>query len=521
MPKKSLHSLAGLDKHIKHVSLKPEVYSQGQIISLADGIAQVSGLGDIMLNEMVSFPHQLTGLAFNLEEDKIGVVVLGDEKKLKEGDLVQSTDQILALPVSRDCLGRMINPLGEPLDGKTSIQSQACGPLEKIAPGVIQRKTVNTPLQTGIKAVDAMIPIGRGQRELIIGDRGTGKTTLAVDTILNQADQNVICIYVAVGQKANRIARIYEQLQRAHALEYTTVMAANASDPVSLQYLAPFSGCALAEFFMALGKDVLIVYDDLSKHAWAYRQLSLLLKRPSGREAYPGDIFYLHSRLLERACRLDDKYGGGSITALPIVETQAGDISSYIPTNVISITDGQIYLESDLFFAGVRPAINVGLSVSRVGGNAQIKAMKKVASKLRLDLAQYRELAAFTQFTTDLDPETKKKIEVGSRIAEIFKQPQNSPMPVAEQVVIIWAVTQGFLDEIPVTLVKTFEKNFLAAVKLEAAKILREIGRKGELGEEQIKTLTKIITSFTKDFKKEFQLEEAHVSVNQTDQKQD
>jgi F-type H+-transporting ATPase subunit alpha len=403
-------------------------------------------------------------------------------------------------------LGRVINPLGEVLDGKEAVKAKKWLPLEKIAPGVIMRKSVDTPLQTGIKAIDAIVPIGRGQRELIIGDRGTGKTAIALDAIINQKEENVICIYVAIGQKAVRVARIHEKLKEMDAIDHTIIVAATASDPASLQYIAPYAGCAIAEYFMAQGKDVLIVYDDLTKHAWAYRQVSLLLKRPSGREAYPGDVFYLHSRLLERACKLDPKYGGGSITALPIIETQAGDVSAYIPTNVISITDGQIYLESDLFFAGVRPAINVGLSVSRVGGAAQIKAMKKVSGQLRLELAQYRELAAFTQFSTDLDPETKKKIERGSRISEVFKQPQYVPMPVAQQTAIIWAITQGFLDEIPLNLIKTFEEKYLTYLQQSQTKLLAEITKQKVFTDTIEKDLVKATENFKKDFKLEFNL---------------
>jgi len=506
-----------LNRLIRSSRFEPKVYSEGKILNLGDGIVTVSGLSDVLYNELVEFPYQIKGLAFNLEEDKVGIIVLGDYQKLKEGDVVNTTGKVLQIPASDNFLGRVIDPLGKPLDGKPSVEVQEVRPLEKIAPGVVYRQSVDTPLQTGIKAIDSMIPIGRGQRELIIGDRGTGKTAIALDAIINQKNENVICLYVAIGQKCARVARIQQKLTELKAMPYTIVIAANASDPASLQYIAPYAGCALGEYFMDKGKDVLIVYDDLSKHAWAYRQLSLLLKRPSGREAYPGDIFYLHSRLLERACRIADKHGGGSITALPIIETQAGDVSAYIPTNVISITDGQIYLEPDLFFAGVRPAVNVGLSVSRVGGAAQLKAMKKVAGKLRMDLAQYRELAAFTQFTTDLDQETQQKIDRGSRVAEIFKQPQFSPAPVEEQVVIIWAATKGFLDNIPLDLVKKFEDRFLDYLRTTQPKILIEIKEKKvineKLEEEMKETVQEFKNRFLKKEKVDLEKEEKEENV--------
>ena len=492
---------------IKKYKTKIDVYDIGQVESCGDGIAKISGLSEVMYNEILEFPNSLFGVAFNLEEQDIGVVILGDYSQLKEGDWVKTTDKILEVPVGEELLGRTINPLAQPLDDKPLETPSKAMPLEKIAPGVIYRQPVDTPLQTGIKAIDSMIPIGRGQRELIYGDRGTGKTTLAIDTIINQKGKDVICIYVAIGQKVARVARIREQLEKFDALDHTIIVAANASDPVSFQYIAPYSGCAIGEYFMEKGKDVLIVYDDLTKHAWAYRQISLLLRRPSGREAYPGDIFYLHSRLLERACRMADKYGGGSLTALPIIETQAGDVSSYIPTNVISITDGQIYLESDLFFAGIRPAVNAGLSVSRVGGAAQIKAMKKVASMLRLDYAQYRELAAFAQFTTDLDPTTKEKIERGSRIVEILKQPQSQPMPIAKQVIILWATTNGYLDDIPVSLVKKFEEDFLSFLEENQPIILSNITDKKELSKKTEKQLVDVVSDFKQEFFKEHNIE--------------
>lgn len=491
---------------LKQLENLPTFYEEGEITSLGDGIATVSGLPDVMYNELLEFSHGINGLVFNLEKQQIGVIILGDYKKLIEGDKVHGTGKVLSIPVGENYFGRVINPLGNFLDGKQEVTLKKYMPIERIAPGVIMRKPVDTPIQTGIKAIDSIIPIGRGQRELIIGDRGTGKTAIALDTIINQKKESVICIYVAIGQKAVRIARIYEKLKEMDAADHTIIVSASASEPASLQYIAPYAGCAIAEYFMEKGKDVLIVYDDLTKHAWAYRQISLLLKRPSGREAYPGDIFYLHSKLLERACKLDKKYGGGSITALPIIETQAGDVSAYIPTNVISITDGQIYLEPDLFFAGIKPAINVGLSVSRVGGAAQIKAMKKVSGQLRLELAQYRELAAFTQFSTDLDPETKKKIERGSRISELFKQGQYIPMPIEQQIATIWAITQGYMDDIPLNLIKEFENQYLNFLMDDFPKILSDIKKAGLLTDDILKNLIKTIITFKKRFNLEFNL---------------
>lgn len=508
---KNLLKLDNFYKKLTALKLEVEVYEEGKIISLGDGIAKISGLNEAMYNELLLFPQNTYGLVFNLEKKSIGAIIIGNDSHLKAGDPVRRTSRILEIPVGKELIGRVINPLGQFLDEKPPLSLKETMPLEKIAPGIIERQPVNTPLQTGIKAIDSMIPIGRGQRELIIGDRGTGKTTIVIDTIINQKNENVICIYVAIGQRVSKIAKIIQKLKDFGALEHTIVICANASDSASLQYLAPFSGAAIGEYFMKQGKDVLIAYDDLSKHAWAYRQLSLLLKRPSGREAYPGDVFYLHSRLLERACRLNDKFGGGSITALPIIETQAGDVSAYIPTNVISITDGQIYLEPDLFFAGIRPAINPGISVSRVGGAAQIKAMKKVAGMLRLDLSQYRELAAFAQFSTDLDPATKAKIERGARITEILKQAENQPLKVEEEVVSLWCATKGFLDKIPLEKISQFEKEFLEFLKKNKRNVFEKIRKSKDLDTETEKELTKAMTqllSFYQEEEKEEEKEE-------------
>ena len=447
-----------LKKQIEGLPVEANIEEVGTVVEVGDGIARVSGLLQCQYSEMIEFENGAYGVALNLEETSVGVVVLGDYKTLKEGNTAKRTKRILSIPVDEKCVGRVLNPLGEPVDGKGKIPHKTFYPIEKIAPGVITRQSVHQPVQTGIKAIDSMIPVGRGQRELIIGDRQTGKTAVAIDTIINQKGQDMICIYVAIGQKESKIARIVAKLEETGAMEYTTVILAGASDPAPLNFIAPYAGCALGEYFMDQGKDVLVVYDDLSKHAWAYREISLLLRRPPGREAYPGDVFYLHSRLLERAAKLNKDFGGGSLTALPIIETQAGDVSAYIPTNVISITDGQIYLETDLLYKGIRPALNVGLSVSRVGGSAQIKAMKKVAGKLRLELAQFRELEAFAQFASDLDEATRKQIERGRRIVEILKQKQYEPMPVAHQVAILYAVTSGFLDAVPVAEVSVWEK---------------------------------------------------------------
>ncbi|MDX9817244.1 MAG: F0F1 ATP synthase subunit alpha, partial [Smithellaceae bacterium] len=434
--------------------------SVGTVLKVLDGIALVSGLSEAMMSEILVFNTEngeVKGVVLNLEDGLVGAIILGDYTLIKEGDKVSATSRILEVPVGESLIGRVVNSLGEPLDGKGAIKAEKYYPVEKIAPGVITRAAVNQPMQTGIKAIDSMIPIGRGQRELIIGDRQIGKTAIAVDTIINQKGQNIKCVYVAIGQKESKVANIMAKLQETGAMEYTTIVLAGASNPASLLYIAPYAGCAMAEYFLDKGEDVLIIYDDLTKHAASYREISLLLRRPPGREAYPGDVFYLHSRLLERACKLNQDYGGGSITALPIIETQAGDVSAYIPTNVISITDGQIYLESDLFYQGNRPAVNAGLSVSRVGSSAQIKAMKKVAGKMRLEAAQYRELAAFAQFGSDLDAETKKKLLRGKRLYEIFKQGQYRPISAAKQVVIYYALINSYLDDVPVEKVADFE----------------------------------------------------------------
>src|SRR5438093_4916824 len=448
-----------------------DVAEVGSIVSIGDGIARVHGVENAMAGEVLEFPHGVFGIALNLEEDSVGAVLLGEFREIKEGDMVKRTGRIISVPVGDEMLGRVVNALGQPLDGKGPIGTKQFSPIERLAPGVVDRQPVREPLQTGLKAIDAMVPIGRGQRELIIGDRGTGKTAVAIDTIMNQKGQGVICVYVAIGQKASTVASVVERLREAGAMEFTIVVVASASDPAPMQYIAAYSGCAMAEYFMYNeGRPTLCVYDDLSKQAAAYRQLSLVLRRPPGREAYPGDVFYLHSRLLERAAKLREDAGvvdgtnilkpGGSLTALPIIETQAGDVSAYIPTNVISITDGQIFLEADLFFAGVRPAINVGISVSRVGGSAQVKAMRKVAGRLRLDLAQYRELEAFAAFASDLDAATKRQLDRGARTVEVLKQGQYQPMPVEQQVMIIYAVTNGFIDDVPTATVREWERGF-------------------------------------------------------------
>jgi len=489
-----------IENEIKSLKLKTIREIVGTVTEIGDGIARIEGLSEVQSSELIAFPYGIFGLALNLEQYSVGAVIFGDFTKIKAGDEVKTTGQVLQIPVGEEMIGRVVNALGQPIDGKGPIKSVKKYPVEKIAPGVITRQSVNTPLQTGIKAIDAMIPIGRGQRELIIGDRNTGKTTIAVDTIINQKD--VICIYVAIGQKTSKIAQLVAKLEETGSMDHTIVVAASASDSAPLQYIAPYTGAAIGEYFMDQGKDALVIYDDLSKHAWAYRQMSLLLRRPSGREAYPGDVFYLHSRLLERAAKLNKDFGGGSLTALPIIETQAGDVSAYIPTNVISITDGQIYLESDLFFAGTRPALNVGLSVSRVGGAAQNKAMKGVAGPLRLDLAQFRELQAFAQFSSDLDASTKSQIERGRRITEILKQPPYSPVPVEEQVAILWAVTNGYLDEIEVEKVKDFENKFVLHLRTKEKKLLAEIAEKKELDEKLTKELEKTVKEFLNTFKR-------------------
>jgi F-type H+-transporting ATPase subunit alpha len=493
--------IAQIEKDIKNLKLKAEKQNVGVVTEVGDGIARIEGLSDVQASELLDFGNGTTGLALNLEQYNVGAVIFGDYTEIKEGAQVKTTGKVLEVSVGDALIGRVLNGLGDPIDGKGAIKTKISYPVEKVAPGVITRESVKVPLQTGIKAIDALIPIGRGQRELIIGDRNTGKTTIAIDTIINQTD--VICIYVAIGQKTSKVAQIVAQLEAAGAMDHTIVVAATAADSAPMQYIAPYVGTAIGEYFMDQGKDALIIYDDLSKHANAYRQMSLLLRRPSGREAYPGDVFYLHSRLLERAARLNKDYGGGSLTALPIIETQAGDVSAYIPTNVISITDGQIFLETDLFFAGIRPALNVGISVSRVGGSAQTKAMKAVAGRMKLDLAQFRELAAFAQFSSDLDPATKAQIERGRRLTEILKQPPYSPVPLEEEVVMIWAATNGFLDELPVEKVKDFDSAYLKMMRLKNKKLMAEIADKKALDEKITKELEKITKDFVKEFSKQ------------------
>jgi F-type H+-transporting ATPase subunit alpha len=456
----------------------------GTVIQVADGIARIHGLDNAMQGELLEFPHDVYGMVMNLEQDNVGAVLLGDTALIREGDVVKTTGRVIEVPVGDCMLGRVVNSLGQPIDGKGPIAATSFRQIERVASGVISRKSVDTPLQTGIKAIDSMIPIGRGQRELIIGDRQTGKTAIAIDTIINQKNENVLCIYVAIGQKASTVANIVKTLNEYGAMDYTTIVAATASELAPLQYIAPYAGCAIGEEWMEKGKDVLIIYDDLSKHAAAYRTLSLLLKRPPGREAYPGDVFYLHSRLLERAARLSDKLGGGSLTALPIIETQAGDVSAYIPTNVISITDGQIYLETEMFNSGFRPAVNAGLSVSRVGGAAQIKAMKKIAGPIRIELAQYRELAAFSQFGSDLDADTKEKLAQGERIREVLKQPQYQPMAVEKQIVIIYAATKKYLLDIPVADIAEYERTLFELIESKYPEIFQTIREQKVLTED-------------------------------------
>ncbi|ABZ83472.1 ATP synthase f1, alpha subunit [Heliomicrobium modesticaldum Ice1] len=477
-----------------------EAADSGTVIQVGDGIARIYGLEKAMAGELLEFPGQVYGMVLNLEEDNIGCVILGPYTGIKEGDTVKRTGRIVEVPVGPELIGRVVNPLGQPLDGKGPINAKQFRPIESPAPGVIKRKSVHEPLQTGLKAIDAMVPIGRGQRELIIGDRQTGKTAVAVDTIINQKGQNVICIYVAIGQKASTVAGVVKTLEEHGAMDYTIVVSATASEPAPLLYIAPYAGCAMGEYFLYKGQHALCIYDDLSKQAVAYRELSLLLRRPPGREAYPGDVFYLHSRLLERAAKLSDEHGGGSLTALPIIETQAGDVSAYIPTNVISITDGQIFLESDLFFSGIRPAINAGISVSRVGGAAQIKAMKQVAGRLRLELAQYRELAAFAQFGSDLDKATQARLNRGQRLVEILKQDQYKPMVVEEQVAVIFAAVNGYLDDIAVADVLKFEEGFLKYLRTEKAEILKEIREKKALSDDLTARLKEAIGAFKKTF---------------------
>ena len=482
---------------IEHFGTAVTTANVGTVIEVGDGIARIHGLGKVAYNELIQFPHDIMGLALNLEEDNVGAVVLGDSGRIKEGDEVKATGRVIEVPVGDALIGRVVDPLGRPVDGKGPIRTDKTKPVEKVAPDVAKRSPVNTPVMTGIKGIDSMIPIGRGQRELIIGDRFTGKSAIAIDSIIAQKGQDLICIYVAIGQKTAKVAQVIATLEKHGAMEYTIVVAADSSDPASLQYIAPYSGCAMGEEFMDQGKDVLIIYDDLYKHAWAYRQLSLLLRRPPGREAYPGDVFYLHSRLLERAAKLDPKYGGGSLTALPIIETQLGDISAYIPTNVISITDGQIYLEPDLFNAGIRPAINVGLSVSRVGGSAQRRAMRQVAGKLRLELAQFRELEAFAKFgSEELDKSTKDQLERGRRITEVLKQPQYTPMSLGREVSILYAVTSGFLDDVAVEKVLSWEENFHRFMETNHAEIEAKINKELELKPETEEMLKSAVNEF-------------------------
>ena len=491
-----------IKEQIKRYAAQLEVADVGTVIQVADGIARIHGLDNAMQGELLEFPCEVYGMVLNLEEDNVGAVLLGNQKNINEGDTVKTTGRVVEVPVGDAMLGRVVNALGQPIDGKGPIETDRYRQIERVASGVISRKSVDTPLQTGIKAIDSMVPIGRGQRELIIGDRQTGKTAIAIDTIINQKGQNVKCIYVAIGQKASTVASLVKTLEEFGAMSYTTVVASTASELAPLQYIAPYAGCAIGEEWMEAGQDVLIVYDDLSKHAAAYRTLSLLLKRPPGREAYPGDVFYLHSRLLERAARLSDKLGGGSLTALPIIETQAGDVSAYIPTNVISITDGQIYLETEMFNSGFRPAINAGLSVSRVGGSAQIKAMKKIAAPIRVELAQYRELAAFAQFGSELDADTTEKLAQGERIREILKQPQYQPMPVEKQVMIIYAATKKYLIDIPVEKILDFEKALFEYVDTKYPEVPEAIRTEKVISDETEAKLVKAIEECKADFLK-------------------
>ena len=491
-----------IKEQIKRYAAQLEVADVGTVIQVADGIARIHGLDNAMQGELLEFPGEVYGMVLNLEEDNVGAVLLGNQKNINEGDTVKTTGRVVEVPVGDAMLGRVVNALGQPIDGKGPIETDRYRQIERVASGVISRKSVDTPLQTGIKAIDSMVPIGRGQRELIIGDRQTGKTAIAIDTIINQKGQNVKCIYVAIGQKASTVASLVKTLEEFGAMSYTTVVASTASELAPLQYIAPYAGCAIGEEWMEAGQDVLIVYDDLSKHAAAYRTLSLLLKRPPGREAYPGDVFYLHSRLLERAARLSDKLGGGSLTALPIIETQAGDVSAYIPTNVISITDGQIYLETEMFNFGFRPAINAGLSVSRVGGSAQIKAMKKIAAPIRVELAQYRELAAFAQFGSELDADTTEKLAQGERIREILKQPQYQPMPVEKQVMIIYAATKKYLIDIPVEKILDFEKALFEYVDTKYPEVPEAIRTEKVISDETEAKLVKAIEECKADFLK-------------------
>ncbi len=492
--------LSSLKEQIEKFHSSAKVEKVGYVVEIGDGIARISGLSDAKSQEMLQFANGQVGVALNLEEDSVGVIILGEDEGIKEGDEVRTTGKILSVPVGEALIGRVVDSLGMPQDGKGDIKTDKFYPIEKVAPRVIKRKSVDVPLQTGIKAIDSMIPVGRGQRELIIGDRQTGKTAIAIDAIINQKGQDVICVYVAVGQKDSKVAKIVAELEKNGAMEYTIVVRTSSSDPAAITYLAPFAGCAMAEYFLDKGQDVLIVYDDLSKHAWAYREISLLLRRPPGREAYPGDIFYLHSRLLERACRLDPQYGGGSITALPIIETQAGDVSAYIPTNVISITDGQIFLESDLFYKGIRPALNIGISVSRVGSAAQIKAMKKVAGKLKLELAQYRELAVFAQFGSDLDESTRRQLNKGDRLSEILKQKQYSALAVEKQVVILYAGINDYLSHVPVEKVREYEEKLYKYFEASYPEIFKNIRESKEISADTEKMLKDALTQFNGEY---------------------
>ncbi len=489
-----------IKSRIKAFESKIQLNDTGTVVTVGDGIVRIHGLDNCMLNELLEFENGVQCMALNLEQDFVGAVMLGSDAEIKEGDTVKRTGRIISVPVGEALLGRVVNSLGQPIDGKGPIITNETRPIEKIAPGIITRKSVDTPLQTGIKAIDSMIPIGRGQRELIIGDRQTGKTAIAIDTIINQKNAGVLCIYVAIGQKSSTVATVVEQLKKAGAMDYTIVVSSTASELAPLQYIAPYAGCAMGEYFMEQGKDALIVYDDLSKHAVAYRTLSLLLKRPPGREAYPGDVFYLHSRLLERAANLNEDYGGGSLTALPIIETQAGDVSAYIPTNVISITDGQILLETEHFNSGIRPAVNPGISVSRVGGSAQIKAMKKVSGTLKLEYSQYRELQAFSQFGSDLDADTKNRLAKGERIVAVLKQPQSSPLSVEDQVIIIYAVINNFLKNIPVEKISDFETELFRYIAERYPEITDSIRKNKVLTPENEEALKKVLTEFAEKY---------------------
>ena len=501
MAKRGQDIVAVIKQQIEQFGMAVTMVDVGTVIEVGDGIARIHGLASVKYNELLQFPNDIMGIALNLEEDAVAAVVLGDYTSVKEGDEVRCTGRIAEIPVGEALIGRVVGPLGRPMDGKGAIKAASTRPVERVAPNVVLRMSVDTPVQTGIKAVDSLIPIGRGQRELIIGDRSTGKTAIALDTIINQKGGDLICIYVAIGQKASKVARVVATLESYGAMAHTIVVAANASESVALQYLAPYAGCAIGEEFMEQGKDALVIYDDLSKHAWAYRQLSLLLRRPPGREAYPGDVFYLHSRLLERAAKYAPEYGGGSLTALPIIETQAGDVSAYIPTNVISITDGQMYLETDLFNAGIKPALNVGLSVSRVGSKAQTKAMRQVAGRLRLELAQFRELAAFAQFgTAELDKATKAQLDRGQRITEILKQTQFAPVPVEKQAMILYAVINGYLDDVAVNKVMAFEADFHRFMETNHPEIGKAISQDKEISTDTEEALKKAVEEFKQGY---------------------